>query len=335
MAAASASRVLGDGLWDRDRMKRGDVPTLQEAFACCDHVLLSRLIVEGWALPMESRRPSAERCRLMERRVEESLDEMCSMPLDRKGISGEWLLPSCIYLPVEAGFDLREEGSWVIKRRIEIRMLDESDALNAEDLVRSEAQGQLEGSGWVSLYLPSLRAQSWGKALAHRLWLGGTWNAGERLCVLAEAFWEMTYYGFSWEEVEAAQAQNDAAMWGKSKRWGKAEPSHRPTQAVMDRRRARALELGLSLPDVLAEDIKEAEDERFARLNGAAEIELAHNFLDALQRTGRLEKIHEKRERYYASMREVWEQAEQEQEQEERAETKRKQGTHEDETEGC
>lgn len=217
-----------DDLWNKRDLRFKDIPTLQELLVACDHDLFVRVVIDGFASrAKECGLPDGKRRRAMERRIVSSLDAMCSIraPGRKK--------PRLLLMPAES-YSLVARSN-TIARHIEAALAAPADA--AETWLVLDALGKPATSfSQVKKAQKRLRALDrrqaaagrdrpsavlerrpyalapWEETLADRVWLGGRWCRRERYLVLASAFWEMTYFGFAYDQVLARQAQEKAKL---------------------------------------------------------------------------------------------------------------------------
>ena len=269
-------------LWERERIARKDVPTLQEAFAWCDRGTLVRAVVEDCALPECGEQPLAPTQRgAMEREVAETLDEMCRMSVKRKKGRDSMVMPV-------ASFAVSRRGDAIV-RRVGARWITLDD-LSAITRVLSCAREQ---DPTAMLPRRSYALAPWKRLLASRVWLGGPWNVGDRHRALAAVFWGMTHFGFTAEDVEAGQKEWLRHAEGLCGPEDEGRPASGDGQRqgpvptnLAEYRAQKARELGVLVLDPLEADRRRALAACAEELNRAGEIELARRYVWALCRMG-------------------------------------------------
>lgn len=267
-----------DCLWEAPALTFDQIPTLQDALACCDDRLLiresSRLLAERRSLE-EGREHDGEG--LFDAgsggvadRLAELLRGMRSLPVAHSPHARTVLLPQehfVLYALSDgcyvkrslrfASLSFNREEGWSPKARIE------------ED----PAPDRLYGIG-ASRRL-SLELVPWRDALALKVWLAGRWCCHERYAVLAKAFCELVLR-------EMPGAEDDRASDGEGVREGKPAQGAcpglypfgmvgsvpaRPVDVMLA---DRAVALGLHIPDAVEEEYREKLVSRAADLNEAA-----------------------------------------------------------------
>ncbi len=123
--------LCSDLLWDAQSVSRKQVPTLQDAFSCCDRETLFSMVEQGYArrLP-EWGQATPQQRRIARKRMARALDAMLDCAVKRK--SGKAL---CIF-PEERFVVHSGPGRASIERMVQARVADLS-----EGTVRQEAAG--------------------------------------------------------------------------------------------------------------------------------------------------------------------------------------------------
>lgn len=165
--------LCSDLLWDAQSVSRKQVPTLQDAFLCCDRETLLSMVEQGYArhLPGWGQSTPQQR-RVARKRMGRALDAMLDCVVKRK--SGKAL---CIF-PEERFVVHARRGQASIERLVRARVADLSAGAVRQDV--SEG-GRLFG------------CVPWSQGLSYRVWLEGPWDCCERYMVLASAFWHLTH----------------------------------------------------------------------------------------------------------------------------------------------
>lgn len=198
-----------------------DLPTLQDALRSCDRSLLVRVVmadqVQG-SFPRET--AGKEQRASMERRIEETLEAMCSLDVRRKGKRQLVLYP-------EESFSL-DGRTGMIKRRLAASLFDlrhvpavkrARKALGKRARSYKQVKRILKDKRRLAVIeAEELEPQAytlvpWEKVLAYRVWLPDTLCLREHYMVLASAFWEMAFYGFEQDRMRENSACG--AAWGQ------------------------------------------------------------------------------------------------------------------------
>lgn len=160
--------LCSDLLWDAQSVSRKQVPTLQDAFLCCDRETLLSMVEQGYArrLPGWGQATPQQR-RVARKRMGRALETMLDCAVKRK--SGKAL---CIF-PEERFVVHARRGQACIERLVQARVADLSAG--------AVRQGVAEG---VCLF----GCAPWSQVLSYRVWLEGPWDCCERYMVLASAF---------------------------------------------------------------------------------------------------------------------------------------------------
>ena len=309
-------------LWARERVARGDVPTLQEALICCDAPLLVRAIREehagGEGGALRGAGVVAERRRVGERELAEGLWRLCEAPVKRTCGRERLLLPLESFVPTPDG-----EG---LVRLMRMRLLEWEDEACARRVL---ALGGTEASGGIPVPCAAegvprreLAGRPCADALASRVWLGGPWSECERHRALACAAWELlrvdaetggcrggvapgtgvaggerrgganaeisTTEALAEGEVLGGRCIREGPSAGRGERLEVARRWDGPygASSVSEYWELRAAELGLRAPDRYEDDGRAALAACARRLNEGCELDLCRRFLDALERMG-------------------------------------------------
>lgn len=165
--------LCSDLLWDAQSVSRKQVPTLQDAFLCCDRETLLSVVEQGYAcrLPGWGQATPQQR-RVARKRMGRALNAMLDCAVKRK--SGKAL---CIF-PEERFIVHARRGQACIERLVQARVVD----LSAGAVRQDAAEG-------ACLF----GCAPWSQVLSYRVWLEGPWDCCERYMVLASAFWHLTH----------------------------------------------------------------------------------------------------------------------------------------------
>lgn len=217
--------MSGGSLWERERLRPRDLPSLQELLGACDRALLRRVIIEdfaeGHACVDKARREA------MAQRLDGSLDAMASLQVRRGPTKGWVLAPRESYVLDARGSTLawRLHAALVplldvaaaerLVRAAQVPATSYAQAKKADKRLRSlalRAADEKGGAGDVDDWGERCYALApWEETLGCKVWLGGDWCCRERYRVLASAFWELTFYGFEYDLVRAHTAREKAA----------------------------------------------------------------------------------------------------------------------------
>ena len=309
-------------LWARERVARGDVPTLQEALICCDATLLVRAIREehagGEGGALRGAGVAAERRRVGELELAEGLWRLCEAPVKRTCGRERLLLPAESFAP-------RSDGEGLV-RSVRMRLLEWGDEACARRVLAAGGAEAADGAraSRETTGMPCRELVGWPRAdaLASRVWLGGPWSECERHRALACAAWELLRVdaetggcrggvapgvgvagvgrrGDANAGIAATEALAEGeALGGRCIREGPS--AGRGERLEVARRRdgpygassvsgyweLRAAELGLRVPDRYEDDGRAALAACARRLNEGCELDLCRRFLDALERMG-------------------------------------------------
>ncbi|MDO4503207.1 MAG: hypothetical protein Q4D06_08520 [Coriobacteriia bacterium] len=157
--------------------------SLQDALAECNWDLLTDVIVDQYVVGLDRLTEfSAPRIRAVQDRIRTALEQMTTQSRYRPYGRERVIVPRETFL--------LEGSSLCIRRRIDACCVAIQD-LEDETFVYDDPQIDF---GFAEL--------SWENALAMPVWYLSTFCEQERYMMLASAFWEMTRYGFSWEDHE-------------------------------------------------------------------------------------------------------------------------------------
>ena len=165
--------LCSDLIWDAQSVSRKQVPTLQDAFLCCDRETLLSMVEQDYArrLPGWGQATPQQR-RVTRKRMGRALEAMLDCAVKRK--SGKAL---CIF-PEERFVVHARRGQACIERLVQARVADLSAG--------AVRQGVAEGACLFG-------CAPWSQVLSYRVWLEGPWDCCERYMVLASAFWHLTH----------------------------------------------------------------------------------------------------------------------------------------------
>ena len=251
--------------WEQQGLSVGKLPTLQDMLACCDEGLLVCVICDEHVLrACGEGQTSPKRRHAMERRLRATIAAMRGLSVKRKRGRGRVILPAESFV--------LQGGTGLIERRVDARLLLVSDAPAARRMLdASKKEGAAAG-----LPVRPYALDPWELSLASRVWLGGPWCARERYQVLASAFWEMTFFGFAYDRVVAAQAQ------AKAERVLSAPADReKPASTVSELRARQAASFGLVVPDPFERDYRSAVAACVGQLNRRAELDLCRRLVHA------------------------------------------------------
>lgn len=165
--------LCSDLLWDAQSVSRKQVPTLQDAFLCCDRETLLSMVEQGYACRVPGwGQATPQQRRVARKRMGRALEAMLDCVVKRK--SGKAL---CIF-PEERFVVHARRGRASIERLVQARVADLSAGA-----VRQDVSEGARLFGCVP----------WSQALSYRVWLEGPWDCCERYMVLASAFWHLTH----------------------------------------------------------------------------------------------------------------------------------------------
>lgn len=270
--------LCSDLLWDAQSVSRKQVPTLQDAFLCCDRETLLSMVEQGYArhLPGWGQSTPQQR-RVARKRMGRALDAMLDCVVKRK--SGKAL---CIF-PEERFVVHARRGQASIERLVQARVADLSAGV-----VRQDAAGGAHPFGCVP----------WSQALSYRVWLEGPWDCCERYMVLASAFWHLTH-----QTPVSRQGESSLGILGASSEsasskacaqslprcdcsFASCEEAFPSADSVGRLAAVRAASMGLYVPDALEEACQERLIARVDRLNQSCEgdfLNRVENLMGRLQ----------------------------------------------------
>lgn len=270
--------LCSDLLWDAQSVSRKQVPTLQDAFLCCDRETLLSMVEQGYArhLPGWGQSTPQQR-RVARKRMGRALDAMLDCAVKRK--SGKAL---CIF-PEERFVVQAQRGRASIERLVQARVAD----LSAGAVRQDNSEGSCP-FGCVP----------WSQALSYRVWLEGPWDCCERYMVLASAFWHLTHQapasqqgepGFGAFNISSESVSSKANAQSPPRcdcAFASCEEALPPADSVSGLAAVRAASMGLYVPDALEEACQERLIARVDRLNQACEgdfLNRVENLMDRLQ----------------------------------------------------
>lgn len=285
-------------LWDARRLRRRNLPTLQEAFNACDKTLLKQVIMEDFAASGASigkRRRAA-----MDLRLNASLDAMSSLRLSQT--NRDWILvprgsyvlnaPTrkitwhlhTVLVPLCDSATLRGLMHEADDHAAGFQRGRKSDK-HGKSLPRSNTIKTNVGPGLNAFEERAYTLAPWEETLAHRVWLGGEWCCRDRYAALASAFWEMTFFGFEYDDVQARIAQEKA----ESLIGPRSKTAQRSSEIPGAKKRLKASSrlYGLHMPDRFKEEGLEQMARRVASLNHHEQHVLYERLFDLAQRLER------------------------------------------------
>lgn len=275
-------------LWDQPSISFDELPSLQGMLREGDRSLLAQVILADHTL---EGRPFAaygeKRMRTMRKRLYKTFDELCELevPEQTEEDGRRILLPQEVFL--------LGGSPGLIERWLQaaLVLLDDASVVDCARAAlgqrvgtyRQAKQAQARAKERVLIAfdreLPTpeaYRSLPWEKVLASKVWLGGALCRRERYMVLAEAVWEMTFYGFSQAEVQA-HAARERCVDGEASCFDDAAPSV-PSSDDLD--------LGLVEPNCFERDYSQVLSQRVAALNHNALVDLYDLQLDVAARCG-------------------------------------------------
>lgn len=270
--------LCSDLLWDAQSVSRKQVPTLQDAFLCCDRETLLSVVEQGYAcrLPGWGQATPQQR-RVARKRMGRALNAMLDCAVKRK--SGKAL---CIF-PEERFIVHARRGQACIERLVRARVVD----LSAGAVRQDAAEG-------ACLF----GCAPWSQVLSYRVWLEGPWDCCERYMVLASAFWHLTHqtsvsrqgessFGAFSASSESAPSKTGAQSLPRCDcSFASCEGAFSSADSVGRLAAVRAASMGLYVPDALEEACQERLIARVDRLNQACEgdfLNRVENLMGRLQ----------------------------------------------------
>lgn len=286
-------------LWDATSMRRDDLPNLQDLFLTCDHKLLRQVIIDDFACrgaPVDKKQRKA-----MNYRLETSLDAMGSLPVAHNAAKNWILMPRETY-----GFSAQSNAiSWrihaaqapLLSKEIAKAFMGaaDSEASSYKRVKKASKRLQKYAETSESLELKQVASECWERnftlapwqeTLGCKVWLGGTWCSRERYAVLASAYWEMTFYGFEYERVEARIMSDQA----KKVNAVSLEKEARKEQTKIDRLYKEVNRFGLEVPDPFFDESRKCLARRIAILNHRAQCAYFNQIYDVVRRLERGEQ---------------------------------------------
>lgn len=260
-------------LWEKDRVKFKEMPTLQDALCACDRGNLVRVLLDE-LMAYDPRQRDRTASKSARRRLASTLDVMQALPLDARGNRDRVLFPSESF--ILQGTSLR------IVHRLGAALLLKGDlplVHNARTHLK-KGDGSYEGDPFAHEY--ALRP--WEETLATKVWLAGPWCRRERYASLAAAFWEMTYFGFEYDCAHARMMHEKAVRFVEGH-----QEKDAPTwqgRTVSDVKNGLSLSMGLREPDRFELDYRDRLTQCVVKLNRKARIDLCDRVIDWERRVG-------------------------------------------------
>lgn len=199
--------------WDRAAFTVSEMPSLRDLLLVCDSRLFARVVIEEFAC--RSARPSRQAYQSMEKRLQATRRTMLSLPVLPK--QDKWVL-----FPRETFTFDREARAIVSRLHLDLVPMYSRTFLKELRHVFGEKTGSYKHVKKADLRVAALQHEQssetknpqqahsrsysvdlWEDVLACCIWLGGSWSVQERYIMLASAFWEMTFYGFEYDVVQA------------------------------------------------------------------------------------------------------------------------------------
>ena len=273
-----SAMLCSDLLWDAQSVSRKQVPTLQDAFLCCDRETLLSMVEQGYACRVPGwGQATPQQRRVARKRMGRALEAMLDCAVKRK--SGKAL---CIF-PEERFVVHARRGQACIERLVQARVADLSAG--------AVRQGVAEG---VCLF----GCAPWSQVLSYRVWLEGPWDCCERYMVLASAFWHLTHqtpvsrqgessFGAFSASSDCAPSKTGAQSLPRCDcSFASCEGALPPADSVGRLAAVRAASMGLYVPDALEEACQERLIARVDKLNQACEgdfVNRVENLMGRLQ----------------------------------------------------
>lgn len=275
----SCSRLL----WDEQVLSHKQVPTVQDALACCDKQTLLYVVertfasrMPGWEIATPQQR------RVARKRMARALDAMRQCQVKRKEGKSYCVFPQEEFVVHISG------GRSVIERVLQGRVVDVSSRHNCPEGVQNTL---------------TFGCKPWAVALAYRIWLEGPWNCQERYMVLASVFWQLTHQGFEEScepDLESASPSNNSyqvygaclplsskSLCGQRTLEANCHGRERMQDyAVLPDEEcvSKAESMGLGVPEALEETYKDRLITRVAQLNSIGQQDLQARVLRFSQR---------------------------------------------------
>lgn len=127
----------------------------------------------------------------------------------------------------------------------------------------------------------SFALEPWELALASRVWLWGPWCQRELYIVLAHAFWEMTFFGYEYDQVIAAQTKEKA-----SRLLDVSHSDKQPCTTVTQENRRRSFQFGLTVISQFDTEYFDKTAACVGELNARAQADVCRRIVDLAQRAG-------------------------------------------------
>ena len=260
-------------LWDEQVLSRKQVPTVQDALACCDKQTLLYVVERTFASRMPGwETATPQQRRVARKRMARALGAMRQCQVKRKEGKSYCVFPQEEFVVHISG------GRSVIERVLQGRVVDVSSRHNCPEGVQN---------------MLTFGCKPWAAALAYRIWLEGPWNCQERYMVLASVFWQLTHQGF--EESCEPPLESESRSNGFYQVYGACSPlsskplcgsrTLEPNCYGWDRMQdcavspdedcvSKAESMGLGVPEALEETYKERLIARVAQLNSIGQQDL-------------------------------------------------------------
>lgn len=256
-------------LWDAEVVARKQVPTIQDAFVCCDAKTLLHIVEQFYAARLPKwGSASPQQRRIARKRMASALEAMRQCRIKRKEGKSYCVFPDEKFVVNVA------RGQCSIERVLCARIARIAAIRNSQEASMEERETL------------SFDRLPWAVALSYRIWLEGPWDCQERYLVLANVFWRLTHQGFDEAVRRPSEAsyrceqdylsliRSDALCGQKGK-----DVAHQPAgvnghaqpASVADVHDSRASAMGLNVLDVLEETYQERLISRVARINEAGE----------------------------------------------------------------
>lgn len=256
-------------LWEKDRVKFKEMPTLQDALCVCDRDNLIRVLLDELTA-YDSRQQDRTATKSARKRLASTLDVMQALPVDAKGNRDRVLFPSESF--VLQGTSLR------IVHRLGAVLLIKGDAPLVHNVRAHLEEGAGTDTNEGDPFSHEYALRPWEETLATKVWLAGPWCRRERYASLAAAFWEMTYFGFEYDRAHARMMHEKAARFVGGHR-GSDAPA-RGGATISDVKKGLSLSMGLKEPDRFDLDYRDRLTQCVVRLNRKARIDLCDRVID-------------------------------------------------------
>lgn len=121
----------------------------------------------------------------------------------------------------------------------------------------------------------------WEVVLASRVWMRGSWCQRELYIVLAHAFWEMTFFGYEYDQVVATQTKEKA-----SRLLDVSHSDKQPSATVTQENRRRSFQFGLTVISQFDAEYFNKTAACVGELNARAQADVCRRIIDLAQRAG-------------------------------------------------